>query len=74
MSRGSEEPVRLFAGHIANDHTDRLIGDAIAIAGLAALTAASIPPSMPRGNGIARAHAAPVATAWSFCHFFDIVS
>jgi hypothetical protein len=25
-------------------------------------------------GGIVRAHAAPVATAWSFCHFFDIVS
>jgi len=28
----------------------------------------------PRGGGSVRTHAAPVATAWSFCHFFDIVS
>jgi hypothetical protein len=28
----------------------------------------------PHAASIVRAHAAPAATAWSFCHFFDIVS
>jgi hypothetical protein len=44
------------------------------IAGLAAMaTAASIPAVDARSGGIVRAHRA-VVTAWSFCHFFDIVS
>jgi len=34
----------------------------------------SIPPPCPHAGITVRAHAAPVATAWSFCHFFDIVS
>jgi hypothetical protein len=32
------------------------------------------PAALPHAASTARAHAAPAATAWSFCHFFDIVS
>lgn len=56
-------------------HVERLMNDAVAIAGANGYGDRCFHRAgHPRDSGIARAHAALAATAWSFCHFFDIVS